>query len=214
MIDKFDHNGFVIEIDTDDFSDSPRDWDNLGTIIAFHSRYNLGDEGKFNDPDDAMINLIAKCDATRYEYYQHRLEYSGKSRKDLHQEIIEHLEKFGLVILPVYMYDHGGITINTIGFGCPWDSGQLGWIYVTKETWKKEFGWKRLTQLRREQLLASLRNEIDTYDKFLRNDTYAYRIYDQDENMIDNCCGFYDEDECINEAMENCPKSLKIHNVK
>lgn len=35
----------------------------------------------------------------------------------------------GMVILPLYLYDHSGITMNTCGFSCPWDSGQVGWIY-------------------------------------------------------------------------------------
>ena len=38
----------------------------------------------------------------------------------------------GMVILPLYLYDHSGITMNTCGFSCPWDSGQVGWIYADK----------------------------------------------------------------------------------
>ena len=37
----------------------------------------------------------------------------------------------GMVILPLYLYDHSGITMNTCGFSCPWDSGQVGWIYAS-----------------------------------------------------------------------------------
>lgn len=43
-------------------------------------------------------------------------------------------------ILPVYMYDHSGLTINTTGFSCPWDSGLLGWIYASHDKIKEEFG--------------------------------------------------------------------------
>jgi hypothetical protein len=30
--------------------------------------------------------------------------------------------------------------MNTTGFSCPWDSGQIGWIYASLEDVKKEFG--------------------------------------------------------------------------
>ena len=42
--------------------------------------------------------------------------------------------------LPLYLYDHSGITMNTGGFSCSWDSGQMGWIYATKEDIQKEYG--------------------------------------------------------------------------
>ena len=35
--------------------------------------------------------------------------------------LVEQME--GMVILPLYLYDHSGITMNTTGFSCPWDSG-------------------------------------------------------------------------------------------
>ena len=59
--------------------------------------------------------------------------YKLKKRKDV-------------VILPLYLYDHSGITINTTGFSCRWDSGQVGFIYVTHEEIRKEFGVKRVTK--------------------------------------------------------------------
>jgi hypothetical protein len=46
-------------------------------------------------------------------------------------ELLELTEQIqGLVILPLYLYDHGGITISCSPFSCPWDSGQVGWIYA------------------------------------------------------------------------------------
>ena len=34
--------------------------------------------------------------------------------------------------LPLYLYDHSGLTIATTPFSCPWDSGQVGWIAVER----------------------------------------------------------------------------------
>ena len=46
-------NGEAIEIFQDEYPDNPRSWDNLGHILNFHDRYDLGDENttrsKFED---------------------------------------------------------------------------------------------------------------------------------------------------------------------
>lgn len=39
--------------------------------------------------------------------------------------------------LPLYVYDHSGVRLNTTGFSCPWDSGQVGWIVATREALKR-----------------------------------------------------------------------------
>ncbi len=49
------------------------------------------------------------------------------------------------VILPLDLYDHSGITMNTTGFHCPWDSGQVGYIYVMPEDIRKEFSAARVS---------------------------------------------------------------------
>jgi hypothetical protein len=36
-------------------------------------------------------------------------------------------------IKDLYLYDHSGITISTSPFSCGWDSGQVGFIYLTRQ---------------------------------------------------------------------------------
>lgn len=47
------------------------------------------------------------------------------------------------IILPLYLYDHSGITISTSPFGCQWDSGQVGFIYCSKKRFLKETGYTK-----------------------------------------------------------------------
>ncbi len=101
------HNGYEISIVYDEYPESPREWSNMGTMVCFHRRYNLGDD--------------------------HGL--SVESAKKLASKV----EKSGGVVLPLFLYDHSGITMNTTGFSCPWDSGQVGFIYVDAETIRKEY---------------------------------------------------------------------------
>lgn len=60
------------------------------------------------------------------------------------------------ICLPLYLYDHGGITMSTSPFSCPWDSGQVGVIYCTKEKAIKEWGKKRFTKKVEERAIKYL----------------------------------------------------------
>src|SRR3972149_10026121 len=101
-----------------------------------------------------------------------------------------------IVVLPLYLYDHSGITISTTPFNCQWDSGQVGFIYATKEQILKEYGVKRITPKIREKVEKLLITEVDTYDKYLTGEVYGYQIL-KGEDIEDSCYGFYDNPEYI-----------------
>lgn len=92
-------------------------------------------------------------------------------------------------ILPLYLYDHSGITMSTTGFSCPWDSGQIGWIYASKESIKAEYGCNDLTPEIREKAEKLLRGEVEYYDHYIRGDCYGFQLYKDDEEL-DSCWGF------------------------
>jgi len=123
---------------------------------------------------------------------------------DDHSLSIEEVQKIAdsknYISLPVYMYDHSGITINTTGFSCPWDSGQLGIIFVSKEKVREDYGVKRISSSLYKRIEGYLKGEVDTYDQYLRGDVYGYVIEDEDGKEIDSCWGFYGQDECEKEA--------------
>lgn len=93
--------------------------------------------------------------------------------------------------LPVYRYEHSGIAFNTTGFHCPWDSGQTGYIYVTKADVRKEYGWKRITAERAEKIKSYLRNEVETYSQWANGEVYGFITKDAEGEEIDSCWGFY-----------------------
>lgn len=119
LVAKAEKGNLRLEVFADDGGFNPREDDNLSTIVCAHGRYSLGDEQAEN------IEL--------YESWDEWLENEVLKPNGGADEV---------VFLPVYMYDHSGITINTVGFTCRWDSGQLGYIYCTKERFRKETGWK------------------------------------------------------------------------
>jgi hypothetical protein len=173
---------YLIEIYPDQDTESPRNWDNLGTMICFHRRYNLGDKNDIIDADD-------------FNSWDEQRRWIEKKIKPA-------------VILPLYLYDHSGITMNTTGFSCRWDSGQVGWILVSKEKVKKEYGVKKITKELIEKVTRVLEGEVNTYDQYLTGDVYGYRIFEietcelghEHKEEIDSCWGYYGVDECMSEA--------------
>ncbi|WP_145949595.1 hypothetical protein [Paenibacillus sp. Y412MC10] len=110
----------VLKIHFDFDVQNPREeMDNLGTMVCWHRRYKLGDEHNHSDGRDFFISVLQEMGLT--EDYYDRMRDSGKS----HEYLLSVLERH-YVILPVYGYDHGVLTIKTEPFSCPWDSSQLG----------------------------------------------------------------------------------------
>lgn len=104
------------------------------------------------------------------------------------------------VCLPLYLYDHSGITMSTKPFSCPWDSGRVGYIYASPDAIRKEYGVKRITKAIRERVTAVLMQEVETYDQFLTGEVYGYVIETPDDDNADSCWGFFGLDYAIGEA--------------
>jgi hypothetical protein len=84
--------------------------------------------------------------------------------------------------------------MNTSGFSCPWDSGQVGFIYISLEKAREEYNWKRITKERREFLEKILRAEVTEYDYYLTGSVYGFNITREDEDeevYVDSCWGFF-----------------------
>jgi hypothetical protein len=136
---------------------------------------------------------------------------------DSPRELEEFVARKDVISLPLYLYDHSGITMSTGPFGCSWDSGQVGHIYITAEQARKEFGWKHITKARRDQLYQYLESNVAVYDQYLTGDVYGYVIKNADGEEIDSCWGFYG-DEHINEEVrrlmthysETMPKQYEL----
>lgn len=155
-----------IEIKVNEYEYSPREYDNLGTIITKHSKYRLGD-----------IEFIVGNNGSLEEYLKK------------HLNIVEDCMIDDIVYLPIYLYDHSGISIKTTPFSCKWDSGMVGYIYVKKEKARKEFSCKRISQKKKKEIEDILKSEIDIYNEYIMGNIYGYSIKYKD-GEIDECCGF------------------------
>lgn len=112
-------------------------------------------------------------------------------------ELAEAME--GMVILPLYLYDHSGITMNTTGFSCPWDSGQVGWIYADREMIEKEYG--KVTPETLETARRVLEGEVKEYDCYISGQCYGFQLF-KDEDEIDSCWGFLGDLRDVQDAVK------------
>jgi hypothetical protein len=119
------------------------------------------------------------------------------------RETIAKVEREGGESLPVYMYDHSGQTIRTYPFECPWDSGQIGMIWMTAAQIRETFAVKRITKAVREKARTSMIAEIQTLDDYLTGNVYGVIIESvdgDDVEEVDSCWGFYGHDYATEEA--------------
>lgn len=163
-MESFAVGNLTVRIVRDPEPESPREWDNLGTMVCWHRNYNLGDwketKALYRTPQD----------------FRESEDY-----------------KEAAIVLPLYLYDHSGITMSCAPFSCPWDSGQVGYIFVSKSRLRSEYSVKRVTKKTLALAEKVLRSEVNVYDQYLTGQVYGFVVEDEDGNDLDSCWGFYDD---------------------
>lgn len=173
--------GYKVAIQYDMNPDSPREWDNLGTIYSNHRWY---------DPDGHSIEEIMD-------------DENGRLSKEF----------LALnIYLPVYGYEHSGMSIST-GRGYPfndrWDSGLFGIIAVSKDKIRKEYGCRRVSKKLREKVLDILRAEVETLNRYFNGEVYSYAVADRNGDIVESCCGYYSYEDCEQDAVWEAESLVK-----
>ena len=205
--EEFDH-GIVGKIYYDPDPLNPRkEWDNAATMVCWHRRYDLGDEQPTCDPLDYFRRLVndecPHCEGTGNEPDAEPEGDYNPIPDCAHCEgtgVVPDDEVIGLVedehyVLPLYLYDHSGITMSTGSFSCPWDSGRVGMIYISKAKAAQE-GWKTP-----EQAYEAMRAEVEEYDHYLTGQCYGYVVEDADGDRNDSCWGFLGDIKYVRDEM-------------
>ena len=182
---------YEIKIEHDDDPMNPRtDWDNVTTMVCFHPSYNLGDNTDYKkDSFDSWGELKSQIES----------DYNV------------------LMIKPLRLYDHSGITISTSNsypFNDRFDSMMVGWVFVEEK--KLELMCGKDCDTSDETLSKMIEADVETYDKYITGQVYCYTIYEIEtcslghthKNVVECCGGYYGEDECREEA-ESMLRSLE-----
>jgi hypothetical protein len=102
----------------------------------------------------------------------------------------------------LYLYDHSGISISTSPFSCRWDSGQIGFVLVSKKQALEEYGGVRVSSKTKVKIESVVEAEVKTYTQYVEGEVYGFQIVDEDDDIVDSCYGFYGTDFATNGMLE------------
>lgn len=163
--------GYRAELVQDQDPTSPKEWDQVGTLVTWHRRYCFEVDGQkeFGTPED--FREKAKAEAWVYVLVG-MIDHSGIS-----------------------LYADGG---PAVGDAAGWDSGTVGYIYTTEARWL-ELCWEQAKGPSpadwREQAEKVLRQEIEVWDQYVCGDVYGVVVVrEADDETVDSCFGFYGYD--------------------
>lgn len=223
---QYNGNEYVLHIQEDSYPEDPRTlYDHDCLMACFHRRYTLGDSIDQREPEAFWQGLVRKYvpEATlfnkanakpdeipdRYTWEDNDGTVYGNLTswkvclyyvEDLTIPQCQSLLYPYLVSLPLWLYDHSGITIScgdrVYPYNDRWDSGLVGWIVYARQ---KDDGedW-------RERAFDRMRAEVEEYDHYLQGEVYGFTLYENGEET-DSCWGYYGDDLTQNGILDECP---------
>ena len=157
------------------------------------------DNDNINNPLSSECYLFGtvSCFHRKYNLSSDNSDFTDK------EDLKRHISLKNVISLPVYLYDHSGITINTTGFSCEWDSGKIGYIHITKEEIYKEFNVKRISSALLKKVYENLVSVIDFIDDYLTGNVHYFEVVDTDSgDLIEAVYGYVgDSDICLKEGI-------------
>ena len=183
-VDTIEYKGKHIDVYYDENTESPREWENMGTMLCSHRRYNLGDvkESKSMATDD-ILDYVNRKDVISLSLYLY--DHSGLSMK---------------------CSRNGNPWYNApLPQGhAEFDSGLVGFIVVTKEKILKEYSKKRMSKALVRKAFDLLQSEVEVYSSYLEGNCYGYEV----REFGDSCWGFYGHDYEKNGLLESAQNSI------
>jgi len=127
------------------------------------------------------------------------------------EEARQEAKRNGDLTLPLYMYDHSGITISLSPFSCPWDSGQVGFVQVSRKAMIENWGKVNFTPKLKEKAKEVAKNVVQELDDYLTGNVHRFDVCPIDEDgeydtidSIEGCGNFIgDIKYCIDDAKGN-----------
>ena len=187
-------NKVQAELVYDPDATNPRECDSLGTILITPNKAHW--IASHDDEVDASIPL----GKNPYEHWENiRKQQLNLKKSDI------------AIAYPITKYEHGSISLS-LGYKQGWDYGVVGFVYITKETLRKEYGVKRITKSIIECAENHLRDELDTLTRWLNGDCYGWQIKEyaltddgldwKGVDVLDACWGYLDQDYARNDMKD------------
>jgi len=181
-MDNFTYKGYDVEIHQDD---SDHLWDDLRdnndghmdyfTTYGKWGGYELfdvegGSHSQYSGKDDWLLYINSEYDVIEVDEYD--ISIDGLTEKQ-ETRIQKWIDK-NLFILPIYVYEHGGITMSTGGYGCQWDSGQAGYIFSDKKRALELTGKKKMNKAIEKKIYSAMERRIKYVAALCEGSVYGY----------------------------------------
>lgn len=221
-----EYRGYRINIYYDTSPDSPREWSNLGTIVAWSRNYDLSDKAapstRTHDALDVLAMLMEErafvmplsfrdYGSSGAKFYVGDpvsfAPYLSGTVSDDCDDCDDRDDRDDREFVPTQVVERCLKDIQTDY------RAFVGFIYASRETIRKEYGYAddesaEIFAKTLDTVRTVLEGEIETYEQYINGNVYGYVVEGEDGEEIDDggsCWGFYPEGDggyeyCLREA--------------
>ena len=182
------------ELVYDQHAATPREWDNLGTILIAPSKSHW-----IASPDD-IVDTSIHLGNNPYEHWDNIRREQLKLKKS--EIAIGHV---------ITKYEHGAISLS-LGYKSGWDYGVVGFVYVTKEQVRKCYGVTRITKSVIARAESCLQSELNMLTSWLNGECYGWQIKEytptddgldwEEVDTLDACWGYFDKEQALDDMKD------------
>lgn len=179
-----------LEISYDECPESPRNWGSLGYFITKERDYHSPD-GK----DHRLYGIMLEAE----ERVDNMTDHMKEIKKQAKEEGIKIV-----AIYPISRYEHSGV-VYSIGEKNGWDYSPCGFYIVTDKS-LKEYGARN----NKKSFERFIKAELENYNRYVNGEVYSFVLYNEQGEIEDSCCGFYD----IESIREYLPKEWEKEDLE
>lgn len=187
------HNGYHVTLHHDEFSESPRDWDNTWTLYTWERNYRSPDKNPYGDHEefessvtkDLLVAPIYKYEHGSVVYSSDNSVYPFNCRWDSGQ------------------VGYAVISVDKILKSFPYDGDDPAYEDAKKET--AQGGFFDVMLLPKDlidSVLTSLNGELNTYTQWCNGDVYSATVETPDGECVESLGGLYGLDYAMGCAIE------------
>jgi len=179
----------MLKISFDEMAENPRKYsDNIGYFITTERNYISPDNNK------TLIGIVKEASEISSNLEEHIKEVCSSIKENLNEDV--------LYIKPITRFEHGNVEY-LLGNYSGWDYSLCGFYIVTNKT----LGY---SVVKLADIEKTIKAELKDYNQWANGEIYSFTLYDEDGEVVDSVCGFYD----INDIHEHLPAEWQNENLQ